>query len=75
MYGNYFDNAEDTITCMLLPKLMSINNPNFHFTSCNFTEKNMYIMYVFLLSLLLLLLSLLLFFLFCPTIEKSSNTI
>ncbi|XP_026296190.1 cytosolic carboxypeptidase-like protein 5 [Apis mellifera] len=43
MYGNYFDNAEDTITCMLLPKLMSINNPNFHFTSCNFTEKNMYI--------------------------------
>ncbi|XP_012142066.1 cytosolic carboxypeptidase-like protein 5 isoform X2 [Megachile rotundata] len=43
MYGNYFDNVEDTITCMLLPKLMSINNPNFHFTSCNFTEKNMYI--------------------------------
>ncbi|XP_076655541.1 cytosolic carboxypeptidase-like protein 5 isoform X1 [Halictus rubicundus] len=43
MYGNYFDNAEDTISCMLLPKLMSINNPNFHFTSCNFTERNMYI--------------------------------
>ncbi|CAL7934428.1 unnamed protein product [Xylocopa violacea] len=43
MYGNYFDNVEDTITCMLLPKLMSINNPNFHFTSCNFTERNMYI--------------------------------
>ncbi|XP_012163442.2 cytosolic carboxypeptidase-like protein 5 isoform X2 [Bombus terrestris] len=43
MYGNYFDNAEDTIMCMLLPKLMSINNPNFHFTSCNFTERNMYI--------------------------------
>ncbi|XP_076174734.1 cytosolic carboxypeptidase-like protein 5 isoform X3 [Ptiloglossa arizonensis] len=43
MYGNYFDNPEDTITCMLLPKLMSINNPNFHFTSCNFTERNMYI--------------------------------
>ncbi|XP_031845002.2 cytosolic carboxypeptidase-like protein 5 isoform X2 [Nomia melanderi] len=43
MYGNYFDTAEDTISCMLLPKLMSINNPNFHFTSCNFTERNMYI--------------------------------
>ncbi|XP_076673004.1 cytosolic carboxypeptidase-like protein 5 isoform X2 [Andrena cerasifolii] len=43
MYGNYFDDPEDTITCMLLPKLMSINNPNFHFTSCNFTERNMYI--------------------------------
>ncbi|XP_076239196.1 cytosolic carboxypeptidase-like protein 5 isoform X2 [Calliopsis andreniformis] len=43
MYGNYFDNADDTVTCMLLPKLMSINNPNFHFTSCNFTERNMYI--------------------------------
>lgn len=44
MYGNYFDNSDDTITCMLLPKLMSINDPNFHFTSCNFTERNMYIM-------------------------------
>ncbi|CAK9795253.1 Cytosolic carboxypeptidase-like protein 5 [Anthophora quadrimaculata] len=43
MYGNYFDNVEDTIMCMLLPKLMSINNPNFHFSSCNFTERNMYI--------------------------------
>ncbi|XP_078036951.1 cytosolic carboxypeptidase-like protein 5 isoform X2 [Augochlora pura] len=43
MYGNYFDNSEDTISCMLLPKLMSLNNPNFHFTSCNFTERNMYI--------------------------------
>ncbi|XP_034944225.1 cytosolic carboxypeptidase-like protein 5 [Chelonus insularis] len=43
MYGNYFDNSDDTIMCMLLPKLMSINNCNFHFTSCNFTEKNMYL--------------------------------
>ncbi|XP_070163298.1 cytosolic carboxypeptidase-like protein 5 isoform X2 [Polyergus mexicanus] len=43
MYGNYFADPEDTITCMLLPKLMSINNPNFHFTSCNFAERNMYI--------------------------------
>lgn len=44
MYGNYFDDPEDTIMCMLLPKLMSINNPNFHFTSCSFAERNMYLM-------------------------------
>ncbi|KMQ91458.1 cytosolic carboxypeptidase-like protein 5 protein [Lasius niger] len=43
MYGNHFGDPEDTITCMLLPKLMSINNPHFHFTSCNFAERNMYI--------------------------------
>ncbi|KAL6442140.1 hypothetical protein ACFW04_002441 [Cataglyphis niger] len=43
MYGNHFADPEDTITCMLLPKLMSINNPNFHFTSCSFAERNMYI--------------------------------
>ncbi|XP_066598204.1 cytosolic carboxypeptidase-like protein 5 [Prorops nasuta] len=43
MYGNHFENPEDIITCMLLPKLMSLNNSNFHFTSCNFTEKNMYL--------------------------------
>ncbi|XP_023247249.1 cytosolic carboxypeptidase-like protein 5 [Copidosoma floridanum] len=43
MYGNHFDDPEDSSACMLLPKLMSINNPNFHFTSCNFAEKNMYI--------------------------------
>ncbi|XP_067208882.1 cytosolic carboxypeptidase-like protein 5 isoform X1 [Linepithema humile] len=43
MYGNHFTDPEDTIMCMLLPKLMSINNPHFHFTSCNFAERNMYI--------------------------------
>lgn len=43
MYGNHFEDPDDTIMCMLLPKLMSINNANFHFTSCNFTEKNMYL--------------------------------
>ncbi|XP_050447124.1 cytosolic carboxypeptidase-like protein 5 isoform X1 [Cataglyphis hispanica] len=43
MYGNHFADPEDTIACMLLPKLMSINNPNFHFTSCSFAERNMYI--------------------------------
>ena len=44
MYGNYFDDPEDSITCMLLPKLMSVNNTNFHFSSCNFAERNMYLM-------------------------------
>lgn len=44
MYGNHFTDPEDTVACMLLPKLMSINNPHFHFTSCNFAERNMYIM-------------------------------
>ncbi|XP_014220267.2 cytosolic carboxypeptidase-like protein 5 isoform X2 [Trichogramma pretiosum] len=42
IYGNHFDDPEDAAECMLFPKLMSINNSNFHFTSCNFAEKNMY---------------------------------
>lgn len=42
MYGNHFDNIIDNIECMVYPKLMSINNQNFHFTSCNFSERNMY---------------------------------
>lgn len=44
MYGNHFDDSDDASACMLLPKLMSINNSNFHFASCNFAEKNMYLM-------------------------------
>ncbi|CAH2004531.1 unnamed protein product [Acanthoscelides obtectus] len=43
MYGNHFDDAERNVECMLLPKLMSINNHNFHFNACNFTERNMYL--------------------------------
>ncbi|XP_047098849.1 cytosolic carboxypeptidase-like protein 5 [Schistocerca piceifrons] len=43
MYGNHFNNIEDSIECMLLPKIMSLNNQNFHFTACNFTERNMYL--------------------------------
>lgn len=42
MYGNHFDNIVDNIECMIYPKLMSINNQNFHYTSCNFSEHNMY---------------------------------
>ncbi|CAH0553055.1 unnamed protein product [Brassicogethes aeneus] len=43
MYGNYFEDTEKSVECMLLPKLMSINNHNFHFNSCNFTERNMFL--------------------------------
>lgn len=43
MYGNHFDKIEDSVECMLLPKIMSVNSQNFHFTACNFTEKNMYL--------------------------------
>lgn len=43
MYGNHFDDLDSNVECMLLPKLMSINNHNFHFTACNFTERNMYL--------------------------------
>lgn len=43
MYGNHFDDLEQSVECMLLPKIMSLNNHNFHFTACNFTEKNMYL--------------------------------
>nr|CAH7757333.1 unnamed protein product [Callosobruchus chinensis] len=43
MYGNHFDDVERNVECMLLPKLMSINNHNFHFNGCNFTERNMYL--------------------------------
>uniref|UniRef100_A0A1Y1L9V7 tubulin-glutamate carboxypeptidase n=1 Tax=Photinus pyralis TaxID=7054 RepID=A0A1Y1L9V7_PHOPY len=43
MYGNHFEDFERNIDCMLLPKIMSINNFNFHFTACNFTERNMYL--------------------------------
>ncbi|KAK9871353.1 hypothetical protein WA026_011619 [Henosepilachna vigintioctopunctata] len=43
IYGNHFDTPEQNVECMLLAKLMSINNHNFHFTACNFSEKNMFI--------------------------------
>ncbi|CAG9858764.1 unnamed protein product [Phyllotreta striolata] len=43
MYGNHFDDIDRNVECMLLPKLMSLNNHNFHFHACNFTERNMYL--------------------------------
>ncbi|XP_030030620.1 cytosolic carboxypeptidase-like protein 5 isoform X2 [Manduca sexta] len=43
MYGNHFEELESCVECMLLPRIMSLNNLHFHFSSCNFTEKNMYL--------------------------------
>ncbi|CAG9768873.1 unnamed protein product [Ceutorhynchus assimilis] len=43
MYGNHFDDLERRVECMLLPKLMGMNNHHFHFQGCNFTERNMYL--------------------------------
>ncbi|XP_065223197.1 cytosolic carboxypeptidase-like protein 5 isoform X1 [Planococcus citri] len=42
MYGNHFDNISDKVECLLLPKLLSLNNPHFHFSQCNFSKRNMY---------------------------------
>ncbi|XP_052749230.1 cytosolic carboxypeptidase-like protein 5 isoform X2 [Galleria mellonella] len=43
MYGNHFEDLESSVECMLLPRIMSLNNLHFHFSSCNFTERNMYL--------------------------------
>ncbi|XP_039750178.1 cytosolic carboxypeptidase-like protein 5 isoform X2 [Pararge aegeria] len=43
MYGNHFEELESCVECMLLPRIMSLNNLHFHFSSCNFTERNMYL--------------------------------
>ncbi|XP_060524611.1 cytosolic carboxypeptidase-like protein 5 [Cylas formicarius] len=43
MYGNHFADADRRVECMLLPKLMGLNNHHFHFQACNFTERNMYL--------------------------------
>ncbi|KAL1505914.1 hypothetical protein ABEB36_005363 [Hypothenemus hampei] len=43
MYGNHFDDLERRVECMLLPKLLGLNNHHFHFQGCNFTERNMYL--------------------------------
>ncbi len=42
MYGNYFEDEESYVQCLLFPKLISINSSHFDFSACNFTEKNMY---------------------------------
>uniref|UniRef100_A0A1B6I206 Cytosolic carboxypeptidase-like protein 5 n=1 Tax=Homalodisca liturata TaxID=320908 RepID=A0A1B6I206_9HEMI len=43
MYGNHFSNPGENVECMLLPKLMAINSQHFHWTACNFSERNMYL--------------------------------
>jgi hypothetical protein len=42
MYGNHLPNALESVECMLLPRLMSMNCHHFHFDACNFSERNMY---------------------------------
>ncbi|KAK9505199.1 hypothetical protein O3M35_009303 [Rhynocoris fuscipes] len=42
MYGNHFKDILSNVECRLLPKLISLNSPHFHYESCNFSEKNMY---------------------------------
>jgi hypothetical protein len=42
MYGNHLPNALESVECMLLPRLMSLNCHHFHFDACNFSERNMY---------------------------------
>uniref|UniRef100_T1JM20 Uncharacterized protein n=1 Tax=Strigamia maritima TaxID=126957 RepID=T1JM20_STRMM len=42
MYGNHFDDLEEKVDSMVLPKLLSINCPFFDFMSCVFTKKNMF---------------------------------
>ncbi len=51
MYGNHFDNINDKVECLLLPKLLSLNNPHFHYNQCNFSKRNMYSKWVGYLSL------------------------
>lgn len=47
MYGNYLPNIAESVECMLLPRLMSMNSHHFHFDACVFSERNMYHKYVF----------------------------
>lgn len=42
MYGNYLPKVAESVECMLLPRLMSMNSHHFHFDACVFSERNMY---------------------------------
>lgn len=42
MYGNYLPRIAESVECMLLPRLMSLNSRHFHFDACVFSERNMY---------------------------------
>lgn len=42
MYGNYLPKIAESVECMLLPRLMSLNSHHFHFDACVFSERNMY---------------------------------
>lgn len=41
IFGNTLQNQEEQAEVMLIPKLMSMNSPNFDYSACNFSdEKN-----------------------------------
>eukprot|EP00794_Sanderia_malayensis_P004908 gene4908-5555_t len=41
IYANNFEQEDEQVRCLLFPKLIAINSPNFDFTACNFSMKNM----------------------------------
>lgn len=41
IYGNHFNDVNQQVECVLLPKLISLNSQHFDFWACNFSEKNM----------------------------------
>lgn len=54
MYGNHFPDVNTQAECLLLPRIMSINSPNFDFAACNFTERLMCCKYVYVILIKLL---------------------
>ncbi|XP_050715046.1 cytosolic carboxypeptidase-like protein 5 isoform X2 [Eriocheir sinensis] len=43
IYGNWYEDPAVMVENMLFPKLLGINCPNFDFSACNFSERNMYL--------------------------------
>ncbi|XP_063882854.1 cytosolic carboxypeptidase-like protein 5 [Scylla paramamosain] len=43
IYGNWYEDPAVMVENMLFPKLLAINCPNFDFSACNFSERNMYL--------------------------------
>lgn len=42
IYGNSITDLEKQLEVCLFPKILSINNDDFDYDACNFTETNMY---------------------------------
>ncbi|XP_076046739.1 cytosolic carboxypeptidase-like protein 5 [Oratosquilla oratoria] len=43
IYGNWYEEAPVMVENMLYPKVLAVNCPNFDFSACNFSERNMYL--------------------------------